>query len=437
MLRMTSFRLKVVTLTATALTACNVFAPPTATPIQIVTSAPPTATQPALPTEPAPLATTVPTLTAAPTDLPPTAISISALNPDAFALEKVVDGLTEPVFLTHAGDESGRLFIVEQPGVVRVLRDGALLPEPFLDIRDRVNDGANEQGLLGLAFHPRYTDNGYFYMNYTNANGDTVVARFTESRDLNRADPNTEKVILQVDQPYANHNGGDLVFGPDGYLYIGLGDGGSAGDPENRAQNLRELLGKMLRIDVDGGDPYSVPGNNPFVGRSDTRPEIWAYGLRNPWRYSFDRLTGDLYMGDVGQNAIEEIHFQPAGSPGGENYGWRFFEGTREYQDAGAAPAGLIPPVTEYTHAEGGCSVTGGYVYRGERLAALNGVYLFGDYCSGIIWALYRDAAGAWQRQTFGQTDFSISSFGQDQAGELYVLNHRGGAVYQLVAGMP
>jgi glucose/arabinose dehydrogenase len=240
-----------------------------------------------------------------------------------------------------------------------------------------------------------------------------------------------------VDQPYANHNGGDLVFGPDGYLYIGLGDGGSAGDPENRAQNLRELLGKMLRIDVDGGDPYSVPGNNPFVGRSDTRPEIWAYGLRNPWRYSFDRLTGDLYMGDVGQNAIEEIHFQPAGSPGGENYGWRFFEGTREYQDAGAAPAGLIPPVTEYTHAEGGCSVTGGYVYRGERLAALNGVYLFGDYCSGIIWALYRDAAGAWQRQTFGQTDFSISSFGQDQAGELYVLNHRGGAVYQLVAGMP
>ncbi|MGQ0603751.1 MAG: PQQ-dependent sugar dehydrogenase, partial [Anaerolineales bacterium] len=384
-----------------------------------------------------------PTQTAAPlpTTAPPTEAPISAINPDAYALKKIAEGFDEPDFLTHAGDESGRLFIVEQPGTIRVMRDGVVLPEPFLDLRTRVEDGGNEQGLLGLAFHPKFTDNGIFFVNYTDAGGDTMVARFRVSDDPDRADPQSERPVLRVDQPYANHNGGDLAFGPDGYLYIGLGDGGAAGDPENRAQNLNELLGKMLRIDVDvpeeAGGPYLVPEDNPFLGRSDARPEIWAYGLRNPWRYSFDTLTGDLYMGDVGQNAIEEIHFQPAGSAGGENYGWRFFEGTREYDDAASAPPGLIPPVTEYTHAEGGCSVTGGYVYRGDALPALNSVYLFGDYCSGIIWALYRDAAGAWQRLTFGETDFSISSFGQDQAGELYVLNHRAGEVYQLVASGP
>jgi glucose/arabinose dehydrogenase len=435
------FRLSLIGLCAVA--ACGVFAPPpTAAPIQIITAAPPTATTNAtatrMPTKAATALAPTQTVAPSPTTPPPTEAPISALNPDAYALSKIADGLAEPVYLTHAGDESGRLFIVEQPGTIRIMRDGALLPEPFLDLSERVDDGGNEQGLLGLAFHPKYSDNGLFFVNYTDNNGDTVVARFRVGADADRADPTSEFIVLKVDQPYGNHNGGDLAFGPDGYLYIGLGDGGSAGDPENRAQNLGELLGKMLRIDVDvppeAGGSYLLPEDNPFLGQAGVRPEIWAYGLRNPWRYSFDRVTGDLYMGDVGQGDIEEINFQPAGSRGGENYGWRFFEGTRDYQDSAAAPAGVIPPVTEYPHAEGGCSVTGGYVYRGETLPALTGVYLFGDYCSGIIWMLYRDAAGVWQRQTFGQTDFAISSFGEDQAGELYVLNHRAGEVYQLVA---
>jgi glucose/arabinose dehydrogenase len=356
---------------------------------------------------------------------------LEGVDPNAYALRKIVSGLDEPVDLKHAGDGSGRLFVVEQAGRIRIIRNGVLQPDPFLDIEPLVNSRGNEQGLLGLAFHPDYESNAFFFVNYTDVNGDTVVARYSVSADdPNRADPASAKILLQVDQPFANHNGGDLVFGPDGYLYIGLGDGGSAGDPQGNGQTLSTLLGKLLRIDINNGDPYAIPPGNPFLGRPEVRPEIWAYGLRNPWRYAFDRATGDLYIADVGQNALEEINFQPAGSPGGENYGWNLYEGSRAYE--GGPAEGLIMPVAEYSHAEG-CSVTGGYVYRGPGLPALDGVYLYGDYCSGQVWALYRTASG-WENTALFEAFFFISSFGEDEAGELYLLDHRGGAVYQLVA---
>jgi len=402
-----------------------------ATPLPIVT-APPAA---AAPTR-AETATLLPATAAPPTETSapasPTNEPVPApasFDPNDYALRQIAEGFVEPVFLTHAGD--ARLFIVEQPGTIRLIENGRILPAPFLDIRQRVNDRANEQGLLGLAFHPRYAENGYFFVNYTDAEGDTVIARYSVTSNPNRADPASERIILRLEQPYANHNGGDLAFGPDGYLYLGLGDGGSGGDPENRAQDLQSLLGKLLRLDVDNGDPYAIPADNPFVTRGDAKPEIWAYGLRNPWRFSFDRASGDLYLADVGQNAYEEVNFQPAGSAGGENYGWRYFEGTHNFRDAASAPPDVVPPVAEYGR-DDGCSVTGGYVYRGAALPELAGVYLFGDYCSGRIWSLQR-TVGAWQRATFGDTDFNISSFGEDAIGELYVLDHRGGGVYQIV----
>jgi glucose/arabinose dehydrogenase len=392
----------------------------------VITSTPPPPAIAASPTIPIPTDTPLPTPS-------PTPAAVSPPNPNAYALRRIVSGLEEPVFLTHAGDGSGRLFIVEQPGTIRVLHAsrGALLPDPFLDLRDIVNDSGNEQGLLGLAFHPQYSENGRFFVNYTDANGDTAIVRYTVSAsDPDRADPSSAALVLQVSQPFANHNGGNLVFGPDGFLYVGLGDGGAGGDPQGNAQNLNTLLGKMLRIDVNA-DPYAVPPDNPFTNRPDARPEIWAYGLRNPWRYSFDRATGDLYIGDVGQNAYEEIDHQPAGSPGGENYGWDFMEGSHPFE--GVAPEGLTAPATDYAQSEGGCSVTGGHVYRGPGLPQLQGVYLFGDYCTGTIWGLYR-ADGVWQRVKLLDAFFTISSFGEDEAGEVYVLDHRGGAVYQVVA---
>jgi len=411
--------------------ACATLAAPTATAIPTSTL-PPTA----LPTQaPLPLATvtTAPTATATPvpaTETPaPTAVV--GVAPDHYRLHLIVDGLNEPLFLTHANDDSGRLFIVEQPGAIRIWRAGQLRQEPFLDIQDIVNDNANERGLLGLAFHPDYPINGLFFVNYTDANGDTVIARYRVSGDPDRADPASAQTLLVIDQPYTNHNGGHLAFGPDGYLYIGMGDGGSAGDPQNNGQNMNALLGKLLRIDVNQ-NPYGVPDDNPFVQQSGIRPEIWAYGLRNPWRFSFDRSTGDLFIADVGQNQIEEVNFQPAHSRGGENYGWRFMEGSSPYQ--GIAPEGLVLPVAEYTHFEGGCSVTGGYVYRGPALPALNGVYFFGDYCTGLIWSLHSTVSGAWERQLFMRSGLRISSFAEDQAGELYVIDH-GGAAYQLTAG--
>ena len=342
----------------------------------------------------------------------------------AIQLETVAVGLAKPLFLTHAGDGSGRLYVLEQAGRVRMIEGGALLEEPFLDLTDRVLSKGNEQGLLGLAFDPDFVTNGIFYVHYTGQAGQTVIARFRRvGLDSRKGDPQSEQVILTVAQPFANHNGGPILFGPDGYLYIGLGDGGSAGDPGNRAQNRETLLGKILRIDVRDQESYAVPPSNPFVGK-DGRPEIWAYGLRNPWRISFDRETGDLWIGDVGQNKWEEINFQPASSPGGENYGWKVYEGSQVYSK-GEAP-GAVFPVAEYSHEEtGGCSVTGGYRYRGQEIPSLVGTYLYADYCTGDMWGLRR-VGDAWQVQTLLLTEANITSFGEDQAGELYVVDQRG-----------
>ncbi len=352
------------------------------------------------------------------------AISRSAPpDPQRLQLVEVASGLERPLLVTQAGDGSGRLFIVEQGGRISIHRTGAA-PGIFLDVSALVSRRGNEQGLLGLAFHPDYARNGQFYINYTDTRGNTVVARYAVSSDADVADPNSAQILLQVQQPYPNHNGGHLAFGPDGYLYIGLGDGGSAGDPQNFAQNSQSLLGKLLRIDVDGAAPYAIPPDNPFIQDATYAPEIWALGLRNPWRFSFDRATGDLYIADVGQNAYEEVNFQPADSPGGQNYGWKFMEGQHAYGGV-TPPEGLTLPFAEYGHNRG-CSVTGGYVYRGEALPDLQGVYLFGDYCSGIIWASYRDGGGAWQTGEFMRVNHVISSFGEDEAGELYLVDHGG-----------
>jgi len=353
-----------------------------------------------------------------------------ATAPARLQLKQIAAGLTRPDYVTHAGDGSGRLFILEQPGRIRVMRDGKLLTAPFLDLTARINADGNEQGLLGLAFHPRYRQNGLFFVHYTGKSGETVIARYRASaQEPDRADAASGNVILTVPQPYTNHNGGAILFGPDGYLYIALGDGGSAGDPQNRAQNLESLLGKLLRVDVDA-ETYAVPPDNPLVGKAG-KPEVWAYGLRNPWRISFDRATGDLYIADVGQNEIEEVNLQQAGSPGGQNYGWKVYEGSKTY-GKGQAP-GAVFPVAEYTHAAGGCSVTGGYVYRGRVIAGLAGIYFYADYCTGKIWGLNRES-GRWVSKLLLDTDHNISSFGEDEAGELYVVDH-GGSVFKLVSG--
>jgi glucose/arabinose dehydrogenase len=346
----------------------------------------------------------------------------------------VVSGLRAPTAIAAAPDGSGRLYVTEKAGTIRIVRGTTLVAEPFLDIRTLVGSSGSEQGLLGLAFHPRYTDTRTFFVNYTDRNGDTVVARYRVSADPERADPVSATVILTVRQPAANHNGGHLAFGPDGKLYIGLGDGGGAGDRFGNAQNPATLLGKMLRIDIDGGEPYAIPPDNPFRDRPGYRPEIWALGLRNPWRYSFDRATGDLYIADVGQNAYEEINFQPAASKGGENHGWPRMEGTHCYP-AGAAceRSGLVLPIGEYGRS-GGCSVTGGYVYRGRAEPALTGAYLFADFCSGIFWSLHRDATGRWVHTELLRSRISISSFGEDEAGELYVAGYNDGTIYRVRA---
>ena len=367
----------------------------------------------------------------------PLAAQGGAPDPALYRLELVAAGFDRPLFLTSAGDESGRLFVLEQGGRVWIVRDGVTAPAPFLDISALVSTSANERGLLGLAFAPDYADSGVFYVHYSGRqpDGDTVLARYRAAAGSpDAADPASAEVILTLAQPYSNHNGGQLAFGPDGYLYVGLGDGGSAGDPLNNGQQPAALLGKILRLDVGGSGAYSVPPDNPaFTVNPALAPEVWAWGLRNPWRFSFDRATGDLYIADVGQNQWEEINFQPADSRGGENYGWRVFEGTRRFSSE-AAPAGHVPPIFEYSHAEG-CSVTGGYVYRGAALPALDGVYFFGDYCYGRIWATYRDAGGQFRTSVFiPDTDLIISSFGQDDAGELYLLDHGEGRVFRLAA---
>ena len=340
-------------------------------------------------------------------------------NADDYQWTIIASGLDRPVDIQPANDGSGRLFIIEKSGYIRVYENGQLLDAPFLDITDRVNDSGNEMGLLGLAFHPDTKQNGFFYVNYTGDGGHTRISRFQASGNFSNS--NSENILLLIEQPYPNHNGGALAFGPDGYLYAGLGDGGLAGDPHKNGQNTTALLGKILRIDVNNGNPYSIPSDNPFGS------EVWAYGLRNPWRISFDRATGDLYIGDVGQGDWEEIDYLPAGSQGGANFGWSIMEGNHDYD--GSAQPGLLLPVAEYSHNEGGCSVTGGYVYRGA-MPEWNGIYLYGDYCTGTVWGLIL-SNGQWQNQVMFETGVTITSFGQDESGEVYFASDNGN-VYHL-----
>jgi glucose/arabinose dehydrogenase len=340
-------------------------------------------------------------------------------DPNSYTWQVIASHLQRPVDLK--ADGSGRLFIIEKLGRIRILQNGQLSPDAFLDITDRVDSDGNEQGLLGLAFHPDFAQNGYFYVNYTGLGGTTYISRFHANG--NTADPNSEFNLLTVKQPYPNHNGGSLVFGPDGFLYAGLGDGGSQGDPNGNAQNLKVLLGKILRIDVNSKQPYAIPVDNPFG------TEVMFYGLRNPWRISFDKQTGDLYIGDVGQGDWEEIDFVPAGSKGGLNFGWNIYEGNHDYKNNGA-PGNYTFPVAEYNHADGGCSLIGGYVYRGS-MTELNGIYFYGDYCSGKVWGLIR-SGDQWQSKLLFETKTQINSFGQDENGELYMLSDDG-SVYKLV----
>ena len=338
-------------------------------------------------------------------------------------LETVVSGLSNPLYVTHAGDGSGRLFIVLQGGRIRIHDGTSLLAVPFLDISSRVS-ATGEQGLLGLAFHPDYANNGFFYVNYTDLAGDTVISRFSVSANPDTADAGSEEVVLQIVQPFTNHNAGQLSFGPNGYLYIGSGDGGSSGDPQNRAQDLSSLLGKLLRIDVDAGSPYAIPADNPFVGNPAAADEIWAYGLRNPWRFSFDRSSGDLFIGDVGQDAWEEVDFQPFSSTGGENYGWRLMEGTQCFNPPFNCNDGsLTLPIIEYGRASGR-SITGGYRYRGVNIPDMQGLYIYGDFVTGKIWAADEDPQGGWSVEEILDSEWKISTFGEDESGEVYIAHY-------------
>lgn len=364
--------------------------------------------------------------------------TMQAQNPPIIDLELFASGFNGPVEIRSAGDD--RLFIVEQSGSIRILNaDGTINADPFLDLSSVVNDTGFEEGLLGLAFHPDYGTNGRFFINHieTIAGSDfTVIKSFTVSADENIADPSSETVLLTIAQPFSNHNGGSLQFGADGMLYIALGDGGSAGDPGNRSQNLGLLLGKLLRIDVDNpeaGLNYGIPSDNPFVNDPNARDEIWAYGLRNPWKISFDSLTNDLWIADVGQNAVEEINRVSATSLGGENYGWRCFEGSTSFNASGCpAPATLTFPFAEYTHSGNGifkCSITGGYVYRGSQFPNMVGTYVFADWCSSE--AATADEAG--NISFFGPFDGGITSFGEASNGELYAAIPGAGAIYRVI----
>ncbi len=335
--------------------------------------------------------------------------------------------------ITHAGDGSGRLFITQQGGQILIYDGDQVLTELFLDLSAFVSAGG-ERGLFSLAFHPEFASNGFLFVNYTDINGDTVVARYSVSADPNIVDTNSAFILLTIQQPFANHNGGQLQFGPDGFLYIATGDGGAGGDPDNNAQTLSNLLGKILRIDVDGAPPYSIPADNPFLGDPGASEEIWALGLRNPWRFSFDRLTGDIFIADVGQNSLEEVNYQPADSQGGENYGWRLMEGSQCFNPPSNCDMGTLTlPILEYDHTIGR-SVTGGYRYRGNQNPGMSGVYFYGDFSEGLIWGATQNNAGEWTTSVLLDTDLSISTFGEDQNGEIYLahLSSVDGTVFQI-----
>jgi glucose/arabinose dehydrogenase len=363
----------------------------------------------------------------------------SAPDATAYAWALVSDGFDNPIYVTPAFDGSGRLFVVEQTGMIWIVdAEGNQLDEPFLDVSAQLppavfRGGYSEQGLLGLAFHPDYEENGQFFISYTDVDGDSVISRMSvSSDDPNRADETSETVILTVEQPFENHNSGHILFGTDGFLYISLGDGGDQGDPFGNAQNPQSLLGKMLRIDIDNASPYAIPADNPFVNNSAFAPEIWQMGVRNPWRFSFDRAQGDFYMADVGEWQFEEINYLPAGVSGA-NFGWEYFEGSLKRD--GEPPEGLTPPILEYDHALG-CSVTGGLVYRGQELPELQGYYFYGDYCLGNLWIAQRDDSGTWQTTLWMNTLRQISSFGEDEAGEIYLVDYKG-ELLRLVAVAP
>ena len=362
----------------------------------------------------------------------------SPARADSVVLDELATGLPSPLGIVNAGDGSGRLFVVLQPGSVRIWTGTELFLQPFLDIEDRVQF-SGEQGLLGLAFHPDYATNGELFVTYTNVEGNSVIARYRVTSDPDLVDPDSEEILLTIEQPFGNHNAGQLAFGPDGFLYIATGDGGSANDPDNRAQNLTELLGKLLRIDVDGGTPYAIPPDNPFVGHPGVREEIWAYGLRNPWRFSFDRENGDLFIGDVGQNEIEEVDLQRGTSMGGENYGWRLMEGSACFDPPAFCDDGTLTlPILEYAHlGDSGfnCSIIGGYRYRGGESPGLGGIYLYGDFCSGNIWGGIEQVDGSWIPRLLAETTSDITSFGEDETGELYMVEGSGG--FYRLRGLP
>jgi len=357
----------------------------------------------------------------------PTTEAASATEPGptppqwpGITLKSVAAGFSQPTYVTGAGDGSGRIFVVEQPGRIRIIKNGVVLPVPFLDITSLVQLGS-EQGLLSVAFSPGFATKGTFSIDYTSkaGNGRTVIARYhVSATNPDVADPSSAETILTIDQPYPNHNGGQLQFGPDGLLYIGMGDGGSAGDPQHNGQNPNSLLASILRLDVEhGAGPH--------------QPQIWAKGLRNPWRFSFDAANGDLYIADVGQDTYEEVDYVPAGSPPGLNFGWNVMEGLYCYSPPNCNPSGFVLPVAQYDHSQG-CSITGGYVYRGKRYSALSGIYFYSDYCSGTLWGMRR-VNGAWSKAVLKETGFAVSSFGVDDDGNLYILDYHGG-VYEVAS---
>lgn len=356
------------------------------------------------------------------------------LTPPDITLETFFTNTNVPVGLYNCGDH--RLFIVEQnQSDIEIIDTTGQYIGTFLDLSSLTSTGG-ERGLLGLAFHPNYAQNGFFFVNYTNTSGNTVVARYQVSSNPNQANPQSAQTVITINQPYSNHNGGHIAFGPDGYLYLAMGDGGSAGDPQGRSQNPQVLLGKMLRIDVDAL-PYTIPSDNPYVNSSDTLPEIWSFGLRNPWKFSFDRLTGDQWIGDVGQNLWEEINLEPAASGGGHNWGWRCYEGNAEYNASGCGAQGNYDfPVKVHAHNEGFCSITGGIVYRGSAYPALQGIYFYSDFCDGDIFTLTPDGNGGFTGANLAAAGSGVVAFGEDAAGEIYVVK-TSNVIYKILDSCP